>query len=198
MENGTRIGVLAVQGDFQAHARALWEAGATAVLAKRPEQVAQVQGLILPGGESTTALKFLTEEGLLEAIVRVAGQGKPVFGTCAGAILMAREVTNPLQPSLGLMDIRIQRNAYGRQVSSFIAREAAPALWPGQPLEMVFIRAPIIDKVGAGVRVLAECRGAPVLVRQSHLLAATFHPELSADRRIHEYFLEMVRNRQDG
>lgn len=191
--NGIRIGVLAVQGDFDAHARALSRAGAVPVLVKHPHQVAQVDGLILPGGESTTLLKFLTEEGLMEAIRRAAGEEKPVFGTCAGAILMARQVANPEQPSLGLMDIGIRRNGYGRQVSSFIACEDTSRVWPGAPLEMVFIRAPIIERVGAAVLALAECRGLPVLVRQNNLLASTFHPELTSDSRLHEYFLTMVK-----
>ncbi len=191
--NGTRIGVLAVQGDFEAHARALERAGATPVLVKHSRQVAQVDGLILPGGESTTLLKFLTEGGLMDAIRDASQQGKPLFGTCAGAILLAREVANPGQPSLALMDIAIRRNAYGRQVSSFIAHEDSTGVWPGHPLEMVFIRAPIIERVGASVAVLAECRGLPVLVRQGNLLASTFHPELTGDSRVHQYFLGMIR-----
>ncbi len=195
LENAQRIGVLAVQGDFDAHAQALRRAGAVPVLVKHPRDVAQVDGLILPGGESTTLLRFLTEEGLMEAIREASARGQPLFGTCAGAILMAREATGPSQPSLGLMDIAIRRNAYGRQLSSFIARENHSGAWPGGPLEMVFIRAPIIEAVGPEVQVLAECRGAPVLVRQKHLLASTFHPELTADLRIHQYFLSMAGRR---
>jgi 5'-phosphate synthase pdxT subunit len=190
--NGMRIGVLAVQGDFEAHARALERAGAAPVLVKHSRQVAQVDGLILPGGESSTLLKFLTEEGLMDAIRDAARRGRPLFGTCAGAILLAREVANPAQCSLALMDIGIRRNAYGRQISSFIAREDSSRAWPGDPLEMVFIRAPIIERVGASVEVLAQCRGLPVLVRQGRLLASTFHPELTADSRVHQYFLGMV------
>lgn len=199
--NGCRVGVLAVQGDFEAHARTLRNTGAVPVLVKHPHEVPEVDALVLPGGESTTALKFLTEEGLLEAIREAAGRGQPLFGTCAGAILLARELTNTVtpgvvthertQPCLALMDIAVRRNAYGRQVSSFIARQEA-AGWEGGPLEMVFIRAPIIERVGPEVRVLVEHKGWPVLVRQGNLLAATFHPELTADTRIHRYFLQMV------
>lgn len=190
-KNGARVGVLAVQGDFEAHSRALRLVGAEPVLVKHASQVGEVDGLVLPGGESTTVLKFLEQEGLLESIREAAQRGTPLFGTCAGAILMAREVRNPAQPSLALMDIAIRRNGYGRQVSSFIACVQPPVLG-GQPLEMVFIRAPIIERVGPGVQVLAECRGTPVLVAQGHLLASTFHPELTRDERIHGYFLGMV------
>ena len=197
--NGARIGVLAIQGDFEAHAAALRGVGAAPVLVKHARELAQVDGLILPGGESTTLLKFLTEEGLLEAIGEVMASGRPLFGTCAGAILMAREVSNPPQPSLALMDIGIRRNAYGRQVSSFIARGNPSGGWSDASLEMVFIRAPIIERVGPRVQVLAECRGAAVLVRQQHLLASTFHPELSNDLGVHQYFLDMTeRSRTQG
>ncbi len=191
-KNGARLGVLAVQGDFEAHARALRHVGAEPVLVKHARQVAQVDGLILPGGESTTLLKFLSEAGLLEAIREMAAKGRPLFGTCAGAILMASEVSNPPQRSLALMDISIRRNGYGRQLSSFITRESSAGGWSDSSLEMVFIRAPIIERVGPGVQVLAECRGSAVLVRQQHLLAATFHPELTPDPRLHQYFLTMV------
>ena len=191
-KNGARIGVLAVQGDFEAHARALRHVGAAPVLVKHARQVAQVEGLILPGGESTTLLKFLSEDSLLEAIREMAAKGRPVFGTCAGAILMASEVSHPPQRSLALMDITIRRNAYGRQLSSFIARGNASGYWSDASLEMVFIRAPIIERVGPGVEVMAECRGSAVLVRQQHLLAATFHPELTRDCRLHQLFRAMV------
>ena len=196
VKNGSRIGVLAVQGDFGAHARALQRAGATPVLVKHPRDLEQVEGLILPGGESTTVLKFLAEEGLLVAICEASALGTPMFGTCAGAILMAREVANPSQPSLALMDITIRRNAYGRQVSSFIAGGNVCGISPDEPLEMVFIRAPIIERTGPSVQVLGECRGRPVLVRQGHLLAATFHPELTDDVRVHNLFLEMAKDRR--
>ncbi len=191
-KNGARIGVLAVQGDFEAHARALRRVGAAPVLVKQARELAQVDGLILPGGESTTLLKFLKEEGLLEAIREIAAKGRPLFGTCAGAILMAREVSNPPQPSLALMDIAVRRNGYGRQLSSFITRENPAGGWSDSSLEMVFIRAPVIERVGPGVQVLAECRGSAVLVRQRHLLASTFHPELTPDSCLHRYFLALV------
>ena len=195
--------MLAVQGDFDAHARALQNAGAAPVLIKNACQLTEVDALILPGGESTTALKFLLEERLAEAIRELAAGGRPIFGTCAGAILLAREVTNTggstfvqpgegLQPSLALMDIAIRRNGYGSQLNSFIARHDFGATWPGGPLEMVFIRAPVIERMGSGVQVVAEYGGFPVLVRQENLLAATFHPELTADLRIHRYFLGMA------
>jgi 5'-phosphate synthase pdxT subunit len=189
---GARIGVLAVQGDFEAHSRALRAAGATPVLIRHPQELDPVEGLILPGGESTTAIKFLEGGDFFGAIRRAAAQGKPIFGTCAGAILMAGDVSNARQPSLDLLDIGIRRNAYGRQLSSFIAREPSPA-FPGEPLEMVFIRAPIIERIGSGVSILAECGGRPVLVRQGQRLAATFHPELTNDLRVHRYFLEMLK-----
>jgi pyridoxal 5'-phosphate synthase pdxT subunit len=188
---GPTIGVLALQGDFEAHARALRAAGATPLFVRHPAELDHVQGLILPGGESTTTIKFLERGDFFAAIRRAADQGMPVFGTCAGAILMAGDVSNTKQPSLGLLDIAIRRNAYGRQLSSFITAETC-AVFPGEPLEMVFIRAPIIERTGHGVTVLVECRGKAVLVRQGRRLAATFHPELTADLRVHRYFLDMV------
>lgn len=186
------IGVLAVQGDFKAHARALQGAGAAPFFVRHPEQLKEIEALILPGGESTTVLKFLERDGFLEAIRGAGKAGMPIFGTCAGAILMASDVNNAEQARLGLLDIAIRRNAYGRQLSSFIAKEPVAA-FPGDPLEMVFIRAPIIERVAAGVRVLAECRGNPVLVRQGRCMAATFHPELTMDFRVHRCFLDLVR-----
>ncbi len=194
-KNGTLVGVLAVQGDFDAHARALRRVGVTPLLVKHPGDVALVEGLILPGGESTTVLKFLAEEAWSSAIRAASESGTPLFGTCAGAILMASEVENPPQSSLGLMDICIRRNAYGRQVSSFVAREALCGDSPSEPLEMVFIRAPIIERIGPDVQILGECRGRPVLVRQGHLLASTFHPELTPDPRVHRLFLSLIEGR---
>ena len=189
-----KIGVLAVQGDFQAHAGVLARLGAEAVLVKKAGQVRDVEGLILPGGESTTFLKFLNEEGLSAAILEAAREGKALFGTCAGTILLARKVENPPQESLGLLDVTVRRNAYGRQVSSFIANEEFRPAEP--PLEMVFIRAPVISEVGPGVEVLARCSGseqdAPVFVRQGRVMATTFHPELSGDPRVHQYFLNLA------
>lgn len=186
-----RIGVLAIQGDYEAHAIALTESGATASLVKKPEQLATVEALVLPGGESTTMLKFLERNGLFEALLAFAQQ-KPVFGTCAGSILLAKEVLNPTQRSLGLLDMAVERNAYGRQIDSAILVEQTSL--PGGPLEMVFIRAPRIVSVGPEVEVLASREGFPVLVRQGRLMAATFHPELSADRRVHGLFVAIVKD----
>ena len=180
-----RIGVLAIQGDFAAHAEALGEAGAEPVLVRKPEQLVDLDGLILPGGESTTFLKFLERDGFLGGLERFMRE-KPTFGTCAGCILLAKHVTHPEQRSLGLLDIEVERNAYGRQIDSAIIRDRTKL--PGGPLEMVYIRAPRITSRGEGVEVLAERDGFPVLVRQGKLMAATFHPELSADRRIHRFF----------
>jgi 5'-phosphate synthase pdxT subunit len=192
MKNGNKIiGILAVQGDFELHARMLERLGAAWKLVKRPQDSADVGGLIMPGGESTTMLKFFASEGLGPAVMNFAAQGKPIFGTCAGAILLAKDVTNPPQESLALLDITIERNAYGRQIDSRVRRGECPEL-SDHPLEMVFIRAPIIRRVGEGVRVLGTCDGLPVLVEQSNLLAATFHPELTEDETIHRYFLNKL------
>jgi 5'-phosphate synthase pdxT subunit len=182
------IGVLAIQGDYAAHAAALAESGAEPVEVRKPEQLAALDGLILPGGESTTILKFL-KHGFFEALEEFCGS-HPVFATCAGAILLAREVRNPAQRSLGLLDAVVERNAYGRQIDSTIL--TAETMLPGGPLEMVFIRAPRIVSTGPGVQVLARRDGFPVLVRQGRIMAATFHPELSHDRRIHRLFVHSV------
>ncbi len=184
-----RIGVLAIQGDFAAHAQALEEAGAIAVEVRKPAELAGLDGIILPGGESSTFLKFLERGGLLESLQNFVNE-KPTFGTCAGCILLARNVTNPPQASLGAIDISVERNAYGRQIDSAI--KVGETKLPGGPLEMVYIRAPRISQVGPGVEVLAERDGFPVLVRQGKLLAATFHPELSTDRRVHQLFVDLV------
>jgi 5'-phosphate synthase pdxT subunit len=192
MKNGNKIiGILAVQGDFELHARMLERLGAAWKLVKRSQDLADVGGLIMPGGESTTMLKFFENEGLGPAVKEFAAQGKPVFGTCAGAILLAKEVSNPPQESLALLDIAIERNAYGRQIDSAVRRGQCPAL-ADRPVEMVFIRAPIIRRVGAGVRVLGTCDGLPVLVEQGNILAGTFHPELTDDETIHRYFLSRI------
>lgn len=186
-----RIGVLAIQGDYAAHAAALIDSGADPVEVRKPEQLADLDGLILPGGESTTVLKFLEKRHFFEALRDYCGS-KPAFGTCAGAILLAREVLHPHQRSLGVLDAVVERNAYGRQIDSTIL-ETETSL-PGGPLEMVFIRAPRIVEVGQGVEVLAERDGFPTLVRQGSIMAATFHPELSSDRRVHRAFVEAVRS----
>lgn len=189
-----RIGVLALQGDFEAHRQALQQAGAEAIEVRRAGELDDVDGLVIPGGESTTMWKLLVSERLLGPL-KSYGERRPVFGTCAGAILVAREVLNPPQDSLGLVDIQIERNAYGRQLESRIARlapEPGAVLNADGQLEAVFIRAPIIRQVGEGVKVLARYNGEPVLVEQGRHLAATFHPELSADRSIHRLFLDKV------
>lgn len=186
-----RIGVLAIQGDYEAHANALREAGAEALLVRKPEELAEIEGLVIPGGESTTFLKFLARDGFLEMLQAFVDQ-KPTFGTCAGCILLAKEVLNPSQESLAVLDATVERNSYGRQIDSSI--RTAETKLPGGPLEMVYIRAPRIVKTGKDVEVLAERDGFPVLVRQGKILAATFHPELSADRRVHQLFVDLVRN----
>jgi 5'-phosphate synthase pdxT subunit len=186
-----RIGVLAIQGDYDAHAQALREAGAEPVLVRKPEELADIDGLIIPGGESTTFLKFLERDGFLGALRKFV-EDKPTFGTCAGCILLAKDVTHPPQKSLGVLDATVERNAYGRQIDSSI--ETSETQLPGGPLEMVYIRAPRMVKTGDGVEVLAERDGFPVLVKQGHLMAATFHPELSADRRVHKLFVDLVRS----
>jgi 5'-phosphate synthase pdxT subunit len=184
------IGVLALQGDYEAHARAFAASGARTVLVRKLEELGLIDGLVLPGGESTTMLKFLEQGGFFDALVKFAS-AKPVFATCAGCILLAREVLHPTQRSLGVLDVTVERNAYGRQIDSAIL--TLPTELPGGPLEMVFIRSPRITRAGDGVEVLAQRDGHPTLVRQGHLLAATFHPEMSADTRVQQLFLEMVR-----
>ena len=183
------IGVLAIQGDYAAHAEALSESGANPVEVRKPGQLAGIDGLVLPGGESTTILRFLEKHSFFEILREFCGK-KPIFGTCAGTILLAREVLNPAQLSLGILDAVVERNAYGRQIDSAIV--TAETTLAGGPLEMVFIRAPRILKTGPGVNVLAERDGFPVLVSQGRVLAATFHPELSRDRRVHRLFVEAV------
>jgi len=188
-----RVGVLAIQGDFDAHARALRDVGAEAVLIRKPEELATIDGLIIPGGESTTFLKFLARDGFLNALQEFVRK-KPTFGTCAGCILLAKEVLNPAQESLAVLDATVERNAYGRQVDSAIIESDTHL--KGGPLEMVYIRAPRILKTGPEVEILAERDAFPVLVRQEHILAATFHPELSTDRRVHRLFVDLIRSRQ--
>ena len=183
-----KIGVLAIQGDFDAHKKRLEELGAEVVLVRKPEQLDQIDGLVIPGGESGAFLKILGEQGIakLKEFVRV----KPTFGTCAGAIMLAKEVTNPDQFGLGALDIRVRRNAYGRQIDSSIRTGKLGE----SPLEMVFIRAPKIERMGPGVEVIATEGNDAVAVRQGKAMAATFHPELSKDTRIHQAFLDLVNN----
>ena len=191
MTQGTKptIGVLAIQGNYASHAQALTEAGASPVEVRKPEQLASLDGLVLPGGESTTMLKFLDKHSFFEVLQEFC-RTRPVFGTCAGVILMAREVLNPSQRSMGVLDAVVERNAYGRQIDSVIV--TAETVLAGGPLEMVFIRSPRISQIGPGIDVLARREGFPVLVRQGRILAATFHPELSHDRRVHRLFVESV------
>jgi len=179
-----------VQGDFAAHAKMLRSLEAGTVEVRTVADLEPCDALVLPGGESTTQLQFLQEEGLFEAIRRFAAEKRPVFGTCAGAILLAADVQHPAQESLGLLDMTVLRNAYGRQLASdvfFGWSTLEPA-----PMEMVFIRAPIIERVGPGIEVLAECGGKPVLVQKENLLAATFHPELTSDMTVHQHFLGLL------
>lgn len=191
-----KIGVLALQGDFDAHRVRLEELGAEVVLVKKPEQLEGIDGLIIPGGESSTFLKLLGESGFekLKAFVHA----RPTFGTCAGAILLATEVENPKQTGLGAIDITIRRNAYGRQIDSSIREGQILQAHPGDKkpsaslLEMVFIRAPKIERLGPGVEVIATEGGDPVAVQQGRVMATTFHPELSDDPRIHRAFLDLV------
>lgn len=185
------IGVLAIQGDYEAHKARLEQLGAAVTLVRKPEQLDSIDAIVIPGGESSTFLNFLSEHGFLEKL-RDFVRTKPAFGTCAGAILLAKDVENPPQQSLGALDIRIRRNAYGRQIDSSI-HEGATKL-SGGPLEMVFIRAPKIVSTGKDVEVLATESGDPVLVRQGKIMAATFHPELSQDTRVHQEFLKLVQN----
>jgi 5'-phosphate synthase pdxT subunit len=193
-----KVGVLSLQGDFAAHGQALERAGAEPVYVREPEQLENLDGLILPGGESTTMLKLLNKEGMMAPLAEF-GRRKPVFGTCAGAILMATQVTNPAQESLGLIDRGVERNAYGRQIDSRVVEidldaaigSAGNGGGPGR-MEAVFIRAPIIREVGPEVRVLARYNGDPVLVEHGNHLVATFHPELTSDSRVHRYFLEKL------
>lgn len=187
-----KIGILAVQGDFEAHAAMLDRLGAPHTFVKTPGDLTGLDGLILPGGESSTHLKFLAEEGLLEAIRRFSAEGGAFFGTCAGAILLASKVKNPEQASLGLADITVLRNGYGRQLSSEV--RFGSCRLKDDSLEMVFIRAPIIERIGQSVEVLAESEGRPVLVRQGKVLAATFHPELTEDPAVHKYFVQLAGN----
>lgn len=190
------VGILAVQGDFQAHGKALDRLGTAWRFVKKPSELNGLSGLILPGGESTTFLKFLQEEALFEPIRRFASS-RPVFGTCAGAILLAEKVENPSQDSLGLLHVTIRRNGYGRQLSSSVQTvEAEPELQigpeAGAPLEAVLIRAPVILRAASQVRVLARLHGQAVLVREGTVLAGTFHPELTSDSRVHRYFCGML------
>lgn len=185
-----KIGILAVQGDFEAHAAMISRLDAESVEVRTPADLEGCDGLILPGGESTTQLQFLQEEGLADAIAKFAKQGGAIFGTCAGAILLATEVENPRQDSLKLLDMTVLRNGYGRQIASDVV--SGPTKLKSEPLEMVFIRGPIIQRTGPGLKVLAEYAGKPALVQRDHIMAATFHPELTDDTTVHQHFLSLV------
>ena len=200
-----QLGVLALQGDFRAHARALAAAGAEGTEVREvrtPEALEDLHGLVLPGGESTALLRLMAPLGMGDALHRFCRRGGALFGTCAGLILLAREVTSPAQDSLDLLDVTVERNAYGRQIDSFVSRGSLslPGRGP-EEIEMVFIRAPRIRRVGAGVQVLGRFGEEPVLVAQGRILAATFHPEMSAPppggSAIHRHFLELCRETAD-
>jgi len=185
-----KIGILSVQGDFAAHTAMLKRLGVQTAEVRTTADLTGCDALILPGGESSTQLQFLKEERLFESIRKFANKGGGIFGTCAGAILLAKDVQNPPQDSLGILDMTVTRNAYGRQMASdiFFGKSHLSAV----PLEMVFIRAPIIERVGPGIKTLAEFEGKPALVEKGKVLAATFHPELTEDSTVHEHFLKML------
>lgn len=189
-----QVGIVALQGDFAAHSRVLEALAVSWHLVKTPAELAAVDGLIIPGGESTTLIKLLRSSGLWEAVAEFHARGRPLFGTCAGLIVLARETIQPRQASLGLIDLVAARNAYGRQIDSFVAwgTPLDAAAWGGASLEMVFIRAPKIVWWGPEVCPLASYQDEVVLARQDRVLVATFHPELTTDRRVHEYFLQMI------
>jgi 5'-phosphate synthase pdxT subunit len=187
-----RIGILAVQGDIREHAYALRDVGAEPIEVRLPRDLVGLDGLILPGGESTTMRKLIELYGLRQPIVALARGGAPVYGTCAGMILLAERIADGDEPVLGLLDVTVQRNAYGRQLDSFEADIAIPSLGD-EPLHGVFIRAPVVNDVGPEVAVLArDPDGRPVAVRQGRVLATAFHPELTPDRRLHRLLLELI------
>jgi 5'-phosphate synthase pdxT subunit len=184
------VGILALQGDYDAHRKVLEGLGAPTLPVKLPGDLREVTGLVFPGGESTTLLRLMDRYELTEPIRQFCSNGRPVLATCAGCILLAREVRNPHQRSLGVARITVKRNAYGRQRESFVARSAS---WNGgPPIELVFIRAPVITRVDPDLDILLRYKGDPVLVQQDSMLLATFHPELSEDTRIHQLFLDII------
>jgi 5'-phosphate synthase pdxT subunit len=193
--SGFIIGVLALQGAYDAHAQTLRMLGATPKLVRLPSDLEGIDGLIMPGGESTTMLKFLEQRGFFDVLKEFV-HSTPTFGTCAGVILLAKDVINPQQKSLGALDITVERNAYGRQIDSTILETDSQL--PGGPLEMVFIRAPRITRTGQNVESLATRADSPVLVREAHLLAATFHPELGHDTRVHQLFLDIIQQHKQS
>lgn len=187
-----QIGILALQGDYEAHGRMLEHLGVEYIYVRKPQHLYAIDGLILPGGESTTMLKFLLQQNFFDSIKIFASIGKPIFGTCAGAILLANEVINPQQSSLALVDVTIERNAYGRQLASYITH--ANCDLKKEPLEMIFIRAPRIRRVGLHVKVLIQHNDEAVCVQENNCLLATFHPELTNDTTLHEYFILQCEN----
>jgi pyridoxal 5'-phosphate synthase pdxT subunit len=188
-ETPPRIGVLALQGDFREHRAILRRLGAEVVLVRKPEELEDLDGLVIPGGESTTIGRLASLYGLLEPLRRHIGAGLPTLGTCAGMIFLAGGVTEGEQPQLGVLDVVVERNAFGRQVDSFEDRVEVEGL--DEPIQAIFIRAPWVAKVGADVEVLAEVRGHPVMVRQGKVLGTSFHPELSDEPRIHQMLLAL-------
>jgi pyridoxal 5'-phosphate synthase pdxT subunit len=189
-----KVGVLAVQGDFHAHIQALATLGCAAVEVRVPADLEGLAAIVLPGGESGAQMRLLRENDLREALDRFHRRGGAFYGTCAGLILLARRVTHPPQESLGLIDLDVVRNGYGRQIDSFEADAVSEEMgFPSaDPLRMVFIRAPRIARAGPGVQVLASCDGEPVAAREGRVLVTSFHPEMTADARVHRYFLEKV------
>jgi 5'-phosphate synthase pdxT subunit len=186
-----KIGVLALQGAVAEHIKMIEQAGGEGVAVKRTEQLDELQGIIIPGGESTTIGKLMRTYGFIDALRDFSGQGKPVFGTCAGLIVIAKEIKGQPEAHLELMDIKVARNAFGRQRESFEADLNVKGV--ADDVRAVFIRAPLIESVGPGVEVLSEFNGQIVAAQQGHLLATSFHPELTDDHRIHSYFLDMVK-----
>jgi pyridoxal 5'-phosphate synthase pdxT subunit len=189
-----RVGVLAIQGDFAAHIATLREAGAEVCEVRKADELGQIDGLVIPGGESTTLLKFMlnSDLGYIEAVQEFHRAGKPIFGTCAGLILVAKEVVNPAQFSFGFIDVGVERNSYGRQKESFETVGEEYLEGTAKPLKMVFIRAPRLTRLGPKVDLLATWHEEPVMARQGTILVATFHPELTGDLTVHRYFLEMM------
>ncbi|PLV56608.1 pyridoxal 5'-phosphate synthase glutaminase subunit PdxT [Thermotoga sp. SG1] len=187
-----KIGVLGVQGDVREHVEALHKLGVETLIVKLPEHLDMVDGLILPGGESTTMIRILKEMNMDEKLVEKINDGLPVFATCAGVILLARRINNYKQEKLGVLDVTVERNAYGRQVESFETFIEIPAIGK-DPFRAIFIRAPKIVETGQSVEILAYHEGDPVLVKEGKILASTFHPELTDDLRLHRYFLETVK-----
>ena len=188
-----KIGVLALQGAFREHCAALASCGVEAVEIRKADELDEISGLILPGGESTTIGKLLVDWGIMDKIKQRAAQGMAIYGTCAGLILLAKTIYNSNQPRLGLMDISVQRNAFGRQTESFETDLQVDEFGP-EPVHAVFIRAPLIDKAGPAVKVLAKVEDKIVIARQGQFLATSFHPELTGDHRIHQYFINMIRD----